>query len=320
MNSLHFITRFSSISLNLCFIFITLFAPLISSQTCEKVCGDQKLKYPFGSGQGCGDPRFQKFVTCDRAQKKLMLNTHTGTYPITSVDYNNLTIYIQDPSMSTCSSSQPSKGFGLDWDAPFTFLDSNVFALLDCSTASSPLYTSRTSLNGNGTNSTTAGSGNIVPLCDSEGGPICSLLYSCPTISRLNLPISTCCVYTPLDLGPAYEIDLQKLECSSYASIYSFNGKDSNPQGWKYGIGLKYRFSVKNDFPSACSICEKSNGVCGYTGTYNAFICSCVGGVNSTSDCYASASMRNDGQQILPWHMRTWLASLMTLFLIGVLF
>ncbi|KAI3926550.1 hypothetical protein MKX01_011446 [Papaver californicum] len=306
-------------SLSICLICITLFPSLISSQTCEKLCGDQKLRYPFGSGQGCGDPRFQKFVTCDHAQQKLMLNTHTGTYPITSIDYNNLTIYIQDPSMSTCSSSQPSKGFGLDWDAPFTFLDSNVFALLDCSTASSPLYTSRSSLNGNGTNSTSAGSGNIVPLCDNEGGPICSLLYSCPTISTLNLPVSTCCVYTPLDLGPAYEIDLQKLECSSYASIYSFNGKDSNPQGWKYGIGLKYRFSVKNDFPSACSICEKSNGICGYTGTYNAFICNCVGGANTTSDCYASASMRNDVQKILPWHIRTWLVSSMTLFLIGVL-
>ncbi|XP_026435019.1 uncharacterized protein LOC113332725 [Papaver somniferum] len=308
-----------SLILPISLIFITFLPLLITSQTCEKLCGDQKLRYPFGSAQGCGDPRFQKFIKCDRAQQKLMLNTHTGTYPITTIDYDNLIIYIQDPSMSTCSSSQPSKGFGLDWDAPFTFLDSNVFALLDCSTASSPLYTSRSSLNGKGTNSTSA-SGNIVPLCDTEGAPICSLLYSCPTISRLNLPISTCCVYTPLDLGPAYEMDLRKLECSSYASIYSFNGQESNPQGWKYGIGLEYKFSVKNDFPSACSICERSNGVCGYTGTYNSFVCNCVGGANTTSDCYFSASWRNGAQKILPWQIRTWLISSFTWFLIWIMF
>ncbi|KAI3993306.1 hypothetical protein MKX01_010049 [Papaver californicum] len=307
-----------SLILPISLIFITFLPLLISSQTCEKLCGDQKLRYPFCSAQGCGDPRFQKFIKCDRAQQKLMLNTHTGTYPIATIDYDNLIIYIQDPSMSTCSSSQPSKGFevispnegynpGYIFNFPFTFLDSNVFALLDCSTTSSLLYTSRSSLNGNVTNSTSA------------SAPICSLLYSCPPVSRLNLPISTCCVYTPLDLGPAYEMDLQKLECSSYASIYSFNGQESNPQGWKYGIGLKYRFSVKNDFPSACSVCERSNGVCGYTGAYNSFVCNCVGGANTTSDCYFSASWRNGAQKILPWQIRTWLISPFTWFLIWVM-
>lgn len=272
-------------------MFIILFPSLISSQTCKKTCGDQKLRYPFGSGQGCGDPRFQKYITCDHDQQKLILSTHTGTYTINTIDYNNLIIYIQDPSMSTCSSSQPSSGFGLDWDAPFTFLENNVFALLDCSTTTSPLYNSRNSGN-NGSN--------IVPLCDNEGASICSLLYSCPPITKLNLPISTCCVYTPVDLGPAYDMDLKKLECSSYSSIYSFNGQESNPESWKFGIGLKYRFSVKNDFPSTCSICERSNGVCGYTGTYNSFVCNCVGGVNTTADCYFSASWNNNGAKILP--------------------
>ncbi|PIA62396.1 hypothetical protein AQUCO_00200414v1 [Aquilegia coerulea] len=293
--------RSSSISL-LSFIFLIFLPSLISSQACKKSCGNQLIRYPFGSGPGCGDPRFQKYVTCD--QQKLILNTHSGCYTIDNIDYNNHVLYIQDPSMSTCSSTQPSKGFGLDWDAPFTFMDDNVFALIDCSTASSPLYNSQDGVNNS-----------IVPLCDNEGAPICSLLYSCPPITRLNLPISTCCVYTPIDLGPAFEMDLQKLQCTSYASIYSFNGRESNPQSWNFGIALKYKFNVKNDFPSACSSCERSNGVCGYSGSYNSFTCNCVDWLNTTTDCYFAANLSND-VRLLPRKIGTWMISSLAWYLI----
>ncbi|KAF9609112.1 hypothetical protein IFM89_013366 [Coptis chinensis] len=298
--------KFRSSSASLISFISFIFLPsLISSQACKKSCGNQLIRYPFGSGPGCGDPRFQQYVTCD--QQNLILNTHSGCYTIDNIDYNNHVIYIQDPSMSTCSSTHPSQGFSLDWDAPFAFLEDNVFALLDCATASSPLYNSQSGLNNS-----------IVPLCDNEGAPICSSLYSCPTISRLNLPISTCCVYTPIDLGPAFEMNLQRLQCTSYASFYSFNGRESNPGSWKYGIALKYRFNVKNDFPSACSDCENSHGVCGYTGSYNSFVCNCFDGLNTTTDCYFTASMNNN-VRVLLWKFGTWMISSLACFLIWAL-
>ncbi|KAL5722479.1 hypothetical protein ACHQM5_005995 [Ranunculus cassubicifolius] len=282
---------------------LALLPSLVSSQACKKLCGNQPIRYPFGTGPGCGDPRFQKYVTCD-SEQKLVLNTHTGCYTIDSIDYNNHVLYIQDPSMSTCSSTQPSKGFGLDWDAPFTFHDDNLFALIDCATSSSPLYLSQASVNNS-----------LLPLCDNQGGPICSALYSCPAITRLDLPISTCCVYTPIDLGPSFEMDLQKLQCTTYASVYNFNGQESNPGNWKFGIALKYKFNVKNDFPNACNNCERSNGVCGYTGSSGSFICNCVDWLNTTADCFFAASLNNHSL-FLPWKIGIWIISSLSWFLI----
>ncbi|KAJ4961235.1 hypothetical protein NE237_021145 [Protea cynaroides] len=130
-------------------------------------------------------------------------------------------------------------------------------------------------------------------LCDNNlDATICSLLYSCPDISSLNLPLtSTCCVYTPMDLGLSFEIDLQKLQCNSYTAIYSFNGQESNPESWKYGVGLKSKFNVNNEYPRDCSDCERSNGVCGYKGPYNSFICSWIGGLITNTDCYFAANL-----------------------------
>ncbi|KAG8498442.1 hypothetical protein CXB51_004936 [Gossypium anomalum] len=261
---------------------------LVSSQACQRTCGNLPIKFPFGTGPGCGDPRFQQYVTCD--QQKLTLTTHTGNYPITNIDYSNQVIYISDPSMSTCGCSQPSKGFGLDWDAPFSFTDDNVFTLLDCSTTSSPIFRS---------NSYNVDNSSAVPLCDKQGTPICSYLYSCRAISMLNLPISTCCIYTPVDLGPSFEFNLPKLQCSSYFAFYSFSGQESNPDNWKYGISLKYKFNVYNDYPNACVDCEKSSGACGYTGSYNSFICNCPNGINTTSTCFFVSSF-NNGLRLLP--------------------
>lgn len=138
----------------------------VQSQVCQRFCGDIPLRYPFGGGQGCGDPRFTKHVTC--TQRQLTFITHTGSYPVTNIDYENQILYVSDPTMSTCFCTQPSKGFSLDWDAPFTFDDSSVFALLDCSVDSSPIY--KGAINGNTTN---------VPQCANSGR------YCCCTIEML---------------------------------------------------------------------------------------------------------------------------------------
>ncbi|KAL6547188.1 hypothetical protein OROMI_022909 [Orobanche minor] len=264
---------------------------LTSSQTCRNTCGKIPIKYPFGTGPGCGDPRFQPYITCT-SEQQLTLSTHTGCYTVTSVDYNDQVIHISDPTMSTCSCPRTSPGFSLNSDAPFTFHDTTVFALLECSTDSSPIYEGN-----NGSDSTS-------PMCDSQGADICGLLYSCEAVSRLSLPMSTCCVYTPVDLGPSFEMDLEKLRCTSYSAVYDYNGQETNPEGWEYGIALKYKFNYKNDYPALCSSCEKSNGVCGYddSGHYKPFVCNCPGGLNTTMDCFFGRPW-SFGSRFFPWNI-----------------
>lgn len=138
-------------------------------------------------------------------------------------------------------------------------------------------------------------------MCDSAGASVCSTLYSCEAISRLSLPVSTCCVYTPVDLGPSFDMDLQKLQCASYSALYGFNGQDAYPEGWKYGIALKYKFNFNNDYPVLCASCEKSNGVCGFnSGPYKSFSCNCPGGLNTTTDCFYGESW-SYGSRFRPW-------------------
>ncbi|XP_027095908.2 wall-associated receptor kinase-like 20 [Coffea arabica] len=281
--------KINKISVNsiITFTMLIVYVQPALGQACQKTCGSIPIKYPFGTGPGCGDPRFQSYVTCN--QQQLTFSTHTGCYPVTSIDYNNQVLYITDPSMSTCSCSQPSKGFSLDWNAPFSFRDDVVFALLDCSTSASPIYKSIRA-----SNSTT------FPLCDPQGASVCSVLYSCQAISRLNIPVSTCCVYTPVDLGPSFEMDLQKLQCTAYSGLYGFNGQESNPDAWKYGVALNYKFNLNNDYPAMCASCEKSNGVCGYGGPYNSYVCNCPSGFNTSTDCFYGAAWSN-GLRFYPW-------------------
>lgn len=274
-----FTTKLAFVSL-----IILLFSPRTTSQACKSSCGPIPVKYPFGTGPGCGDPRFQTRVTCNN--QHLTFVTHTGCYPITAIDYSNQIIYITDPSMSTCACTQPSKGFSLDWDAPFSFHDDTVFALINCDAS---LFKS------DGRNNA------VSPVCDSEsGGRVCGLLNSCQAVSsRLDIPVSTCCVYTPVDLGPSFEMDLQKLKCGSYSGLYGFSGHEDNPDSWKYGVAIKYKFNLNNEYPEVCGNCEKSNGVCGYNGPYNSFICNCRSGINMTIDCSFEATWNGSRRSLL---------------------
>ncbi|KAK9052121.1 hypothetical protein SSX86_028749 [Deinandra increscens subsp. villosa] len=268
-------------------IFLILSSPLTTSQTCESSCGPLPVKYPFGTGSGCGDPRFQTRVTCNN--QHLTFITHTGSYPITNIDYSNQIIFVTDPSMSTCACTQPSKGFSLDWDAPFTFHDDTVFALLNCDASSSPIFKSEKNNNNNNDSNDSV---SVSPVCDTgSGSRVCERLNSCQAVSRLGIPVSTCCVYTPVDLGPAFEMDLGKLSCGSYSGLYGFNERPDNPDSWNYGVAIKYKFNFNNEYPPMCANCEKSNGVCGYGGSsYNSFVCNCRSGINTTTDCSFEAT------------------------------
>jgi len=251
--------------LSLCCLFLV---PSAAGWACRDTCGNLQVKYPFGTGPGCGDPRFQNSVSC--VNQKLMFTTHSGSYPISSIDYSQTTIYLADPQMSTCAAMTSSGSFGLDAAAPFKFKN-DIFVLLNCS-LSSCLYSP--------TNY----------LCDTGSSQICSSLYTCPGVLGLGLqqysPISTCCVYAPINLGSAAEINLAKLQCQSYTSIYSFGDDATDPTRWNYGIALKYSFNLDNsNFPTACVTCEQSKGVCGFTGMYNSFTCVCRNGVNTTTNC-----------------------------------
>lgn len=285
----------TSYLLTISFIISLFFLPSrVTPQVCQKACGQIPIKYPLGSGSGCGDPRFARYVTCDPDQQTLTLNTHTGCYPISSVDYAKQVIYISDPSMSTCACTRPSNGIGLDGDAPFSFQDDTVFTLLDCSVDESPVFTPLS--NGTGR----------VTLCDRQGASICNYLYSnCRAISLMNLEISTCCVYVPVDLGPSFEMDLKKLKCSSYSGFYGFGGQESNPENWQYGVALKYKFNVFDEYPAVCGGCERSNGACGYNTQTNSFVCNCPGGINTTSDCFF-LNFNGVGLRPLPLLSRMW--------------
>ncbi|XP_023740347.1 wall-associated receptor kinase-like 15 [Lactuca sativa] len=261
-------------------IIIIISSTFTTSQTCKPTCGTLPVRYPFGTGLGCGDPRFQTRVTCNN--QHLTFITHTGCYPITAIDYPNQIIYITDPSMSTCGCTQPSKGFGLDWDAPFTFHDNTVFALLNCDTSSSPIFKS---------------DGRNAPVCDPVSGTrVCGILNSCQAVSRLTTPVSSCCVYAPVDLGPSFEMDLGKLNCGSYSGLYGFDGHADNPESWKYGVALKYKFNFNNEYPTMCADCERSGGVCGYGGPYSSFLCNCRSGINTTTNCLFEATWNSSSR------------------------
>lgn len=242
--------------------------PIISvNGTCQNVCGTIPVKFPFGTGYGCGHPMFSRFIKCNSGT--LEFSTGTGIYTISSIDYPSSTITIQDPFMSTCSSMQNSGSFILDKSSPFTITDNNIFALLGCSTTS-PVFDQ------------------YVDLCNTgSGSRVCRGLYSCKGVSGIglqqNAPISTCCVYeSPTGLSSGYALDLPKLQCSSYTSIYDYGGSEGDPMKWKFGVTLRYKDS---NGAENCKNCEDSGGLCGFSVLQESFACICRNGLNTSNNC-----------------------------------
>ncbi|XP_030528348.2 uncharacterized protein LOC115739413 [Rhodamnia argentea] len=264
-------------ALTLCFV-LTLLLNLQPAESpdpaCRNTCGSLTVKYPFGTGYGCGSPRFHPYVTCFHAQDRheLVFATHTGLYPITSISYTTSTLIISPPYMSTCTSMKPSPNLGLDWSGPFE-LGSSTFVLLHCDPSTTSL--------------TVKGS----PICDRSSPNLCSSMYACPAVLALGLPpfspTNTCCVYSPANFDGKGELDLQALECSGYAPVVSLGDYPTDPTQWEYGVELKYTQGAfeSNHMDTKCPTCENSGGACGYDSPSLAFLCVCGGGYNTSTDC-----------------------------------
>lgn len=266
----------------LALVLVFSFLQLVSSWTCQNVCGEIPIMYPFGTGRGCGSHVFENFVNCTKG--KLQLFTPTGQYDVQSIDYTNNMIIIQDWRMSTCNSMQSSASFGLPVGAPFSLVGDTI-VLLGCSSTSS-VYNS------------------LSALCDPYGTQICQALYGCSSVSQIGLPVngptSSCCVYSNAQLtSPPYEIDLGLLQCTSYTSIYRFGPQTSygetpsisnnqNPSSWSYGIALKYYYD-QSTYMASCEACQQSDGVCAFN--IYGFVCVCSAGINTTSRCFGMTSV-----------------------------
>lgn len=234
--------------------------------TCQETCGTIPVKFPFGTGFGCGHPDFARYIKCDNGL--LQFSTGTGIYTISSIDYPSNIVIVTDPLMSNCSFMQNSGSFSLDKASPLIITEDNIFVLLGCSTTS-PIF----DLNED--------------LCDTGSGiRVCRGLYSCKGVDGIglpqNAPVSTCCVYDSQVGFSDYALDLPKLQCSSYTSIYEF-GDEGDPMKWRFGISLRYNDSY---YTNTCKDCEASSGLCGFAGLDQSFACICRNGMNTTTNCF----------------------------------
>lgn len=150
--------------------------------------------------------------------------------------------------MSTCTAMHPSPNFGLDWASPLQPTTSR-FLLLACSSpAASLTYQGQTQ------------------LCDASYAHLCAALYSsCPSLTSLGLPLfsppTSCCVYSPANLGPHGDLDVEGLGCVGWTSVVSLGEVPTDPTRWEYGVVLKFDGGDGFGFGAACSECEKSGGV-----------------------------------------------------------
>lgn len=262
---------------------LLLFPPpymVATNQSCRSTCGSIPVKYPFGTDNGCGSPRFHPYVRCSPGWEKLLLTTHTGSYPISSISYDTSTLTITPSLMSTCNSMQPSPNLGLDWASPFQ-LGPSTFLLLSCTPPSSSASS----------------------ICDPSSSHLCDSFYTCPSVVGLDLPLfppsNTCCVYSPANFNSKGELDLRLLKCEGYTSIVSLQDFPTDPNQWEYGVSLKYTNGAYDSYylNNECNACEESGGVCGYSPPEDSFVCVCDNGVNTTTKCSYFSSDIEEGEE-----------------------
>ncbi|KAF7839936.1 wall-associated receptor kinase-like 20 [Senna tora] len=258
--------------------------PITTAASCRRTCGSLEVKYPFGTGAGCGSPLFHRYITCAAnatGGDQLFLTTHTGTYPITTLSYATSTLTITPPCMSTCARMQPSPpDLGLDWTSPFQLASSSsTFILLSCRPPTASLAVGSE------------------PVCDASYDHLCAAMHTCPAVVTLGLPLfaptNTCCVYAPGNLDGRGELSARRLGCGAYASVAAVGENPVDPMGWEYGVAVRYTRGGEGGgsvVGSKCKSCEMSGGICGYSvevrGNNNwVFVCVCEGGFNTTLDC-----------------------------------
>lgn len=120
------------------FVFLYTVTTLISttSGACQTSCGSIQINYPFGIDKGCGSPQFQGMLNCSSTD--LYFITPSGGYKVRSIDYDENTMVVFDPLMSTCSTLQPHHDFKLSdiQNAIIRPSYDTVFALFNCSSDS----------------------------------------------------------------------------------------------------------------------------------------------------------------------------------------
>ncbi|KAM7529296.1 hypothetical protein LguiB_032706 [Lonicera macranthoides] len=275
------VNSFCFILFHLLILISTPWCTIAPNPACKTKCGELEVKYPLGTGNGCGSPRFHPYITCaptttggNSGGDHLLLTTHSGSYPITSISYSTSTLTITPPTMSTCTTMQPSPtNLGLDWASPFQ-IGPSTFILLSCAPPTSSLTIKGT------------------PICDPSSLYLCASVYSCPSVIGLGLPLfpptNTCCVYSPANFDGKGELGLSGLKCAGYTSVVSLGDVPTDPAQWTYGVALKYSLGGLDSYNIApgCHACETSGGVCGYAPPRNFFVCVCKEGVNTSTDCY----------------------------------
>ncbi|PON88041.1 Tify domain containing protein [Trema orientale] len=88
------------------------------------------------------------------------------------------------------------------------------------------------------------------------------------------------CVYdSPLGFESSYNLDLSKLQCSSYTSIYKFGDQD-DPTKWQFGVSLRYN---ESSYSNECKDYEESSE---FSGLDESFTCIYHNGINTSVNCF----------------------------------
>ncbi|GAB4825632.1 hypothetical protein Ancab_008507 [Ancistrocladus abbreviatus] len=251
--------------------------PAAISLVCRNRCGTIAVNYPFGVDDGCGAPQFRKMLTCNATD--LFFVTPNGNYKVQGINYEEKTMVVYDPDMSTCAILQPHHDLVMT-ELQYAIIPPSpdtVFALLNCSIDSPVLNHYRS-------------------LCFNFSGHSCNELYSaCNSFKIFSLLTNSSppCCFTGYSTVKFMSMNI--LDCTHYTTIYNTDDlKGIGPMDWSYGI--KFTFSVPD---TGCDRCTRSGGSCGFDTETEGLLCLCSTSTNSTREC-AAGTITNKGEHGTP--------------------